>query len=438
MAERKGLIQKFIVGKDRDENYARSTLPSNRKELFWDILKGRFWKLVLLNLMLIIAFIPLLLVIMLQSSMTSMYGSMLPFSGGIFVGYPYIPDLYELMFIYEFKIKLEIFLLIIPCLMFAGLILSGVFYIMRNLVWSESVFIANDFWKGFKTNFFHFILITFILGVVFLFTGMNISILNQSVIFSPENFISKPFVNNLLKGLSYVMAGFITIMAFYAFTITVTYKVKFSQLIKNSFVLTLGLLPRNLIFMALALSPFLLMLIFGGGMLASLLLGIILMLGFSFVVLIWSIYSHWVFDSFINDKVEGAVKNRGLYKKMSKDGKPVNNKNYFKNPKKKKVKPVTDKEITITELPTNFSRADLAKLAQEKELIKQDSEKWAKEHENDDSFDEDIDVNTVEDDSIFYEGYEDAMKLEGYEPSKEKEQEEKEIKKDNKDDKDKK
>lgn len=63
MAEKKGLIQRFIVGKDRDENYARSTLPSNRWELLWDVIKGRFWKNVLLNLMLIVAFIPTIFIL---------------------------------------------------------------------------------------------------------------------------------------------------------------------------------------------------------------------------------------------------------------------------------------------------------------------------------------------------------------------------------------
>lgn len=412
MAEKKGLIHRFIVGKDRDEHYARSTLPSNRWELFWDILKGRFWKIVLMNLMLIIGLIPAILILTIKTSLTAEYGSMLPFSGGLFVGYPFIPDLYELMFLYEFRLQIDTFMILIPCLMFAGLIMSGVFYIARNLVWSEGVFIANDFWKGFKSNFVQYLLLTFIAGLIFFMSVMNVSILNHTMIFSPDQFISKPWVNNLLKGLTYVMAGFLTIMIFYAFTIAVTYKVKFVQLIKNAFVLTLGLLPRNLLFMALALSPFLLILIFGQGMLASLLLGVVLLLGFSLTVIIWTIYSHWVFDSFINDKVEGATKNKGLYTKMAKDGKEVAKKSYFKNPKK--LKPITDEEVKITELPTNFSRADLSRLAEEKEYIKNDSENWSKEHENDvdeDDIDDDI---AEDDDTTTYEGYEDAMKLEGY------------------------
>ena len=127
MAEKKGLIQRFIVGKDRDEHYARSTLPSNRKELLWDIIKGRFWKLVLMNLMLIIAFLPLILVMLMQSGVSSSYSSMLPFSGGLFAGYPFIPDLYQLMFLFEFNVQIQMLLLFLPAIMFSGLILSGIF-----------------------------------------------------------------------------------------------------------------------------------------------------------------------------------------------------------------------------------------------------------------------------------------------------------------------
>ena len=409
MAEqKKGLIYKFIVGKDKDENYARSTLPSNRWELFKDILKGRFWKLILLNLMLIIALVPAALILFLKTQSIALLGETLNFSGSLFTGYPYMPGLTDYAVMYEFSLNIQVFSLLIVGIMFAGVIFSGVFYIVRNLVWSEGVFIANDFWKGLKSNILSFLFITFLLGVVLLISNLNISIINYTTYFDPTSFLAKPFVNNILKGLTYIFCGFFFIMTFFMFTITVTYKVKPFQLLKNSFYLTLGLLPRNLLFMALSLSPIILMFVIGG-VFTGLLLGVMLLLGFSCGVLVWTIYSHWVFDKFLNDRVEGAVKNRGLYQKMTKDGKVSDKKTWFDNPKKKKIKPVTDEEVKITELPTNFSRADLAKLAAEKEIVKIDSEKWAEEHANDE------DENEEEDDDSAYEGNEDAMKLEGYE-----------------------
>ena len=51
MAQNKkgGLINRLMLGSEKSEGYARASLPSNRWELFWDIFKGRFGKLVVIN-----------------------------------------------------------------------------------------------------------------------------------------------------------------------------------------------------------------------------------------------------------------------------------------------------------------------------------------------------------------------------------------------------
>lgn len=53
-------------------------------------------------------------------------------------------------------------------------------------------------------------------------------------------------------------------------------------------------------------------------------------------------------------------------------------------------------------------------LPKEKEFIKKDSEKWAEEHSGDEYIEEDFDSGDVMDEEDYYEGYQDAMKLEGY------------------------
>ena len=56
MAEKKkgGFINRLIMGTEKSEGYARSTLPSNRWELFWDIFKGRFGKLFFINILVLL------------------------------------------------------------------------------------------------------------------------------------------------------------------------------------------------------------------------------------------------------------------------------------------------------------------------------------------------------------------------------------------------
>ena len=56
--EKKSLITRLLEGKEKSEEYARSTLPTNRWQLFWDIFKGNFGKIVKVNLLILLFFVP--------------------------------------------------------------------------------------------------------------------------------------------------------------------------------------------------------------------------------------------------------------------------------------------------------------------------------------------------------------------------------------------
>ena len=55
--QKKGLIARLLEGKEKSEEYARSTLPTNRWQLFFDIFKGNFSKIVIVNLLTMVFFI---------------------------------------------------------------------------------------------------------------------------------------------------------------------------------------------------------------------------------------------------------------------------------------------------------------------------------------------------------------------------------------------
>lgn len=403
--QKKGFLHNLIVGKDKAEGYARASLPSNRWELFWDVLKGRFWKLIILNLMVVLAMIlPVMLYIFMTASIGNA-GADLPYSAAIGGGYPVMPDVSLLGLSMEIQIKNMAFTLLIPALLVAAVVLSGVFYIMRNLVWEEGVFMANDFWKGFKDNILFFLVIMLIEGVVLWLTNYSLN----SVAYL--DFLGQgSWFFTVSKYITVVVAVFITIMVFYMMTLTVTYKLTLWQLIRNSFILTLGLLPQNLFFLVLCFAPLLLVLLFPP--LITIGLMIYLVIGFSGAILGWTTYNHWVYDKFINDKVPGAQKNRGIYQKVDMQGQPIVKKvRTSKLIKKRPLKPVTDEEITL-DLPATFTRADLAKLQEEKERMAEDAERWSIEHENDpEVVDESLIIEEGDDES--YEQADDAMKLEG-------------------------
>ena len=173
--------------------------------------------------------------------------------------------------------------------------------------------------------------------------------------------------------LSYVFLTFFTIVYLFSLTLGVTYKLKFRNLIKNSFIMAIGLLPLNLFFALFAFVSLLLIVI--GGIFMMLGFMIFIIFGFSGAALIWTNYSQWAFDKFINDKVPGAVKNRGIYSK-----KPEENESDFSFERsslgKRPIKPITDYDVEIVELPENFSRADLQRLEESKAAMRKDSDEY--------------------------------------------------------------
>ena len=93
MAEqKKGLITRLLEGKEKSEEYARSTLPTNRWQLFWDIFKGNFGKIVKVNLLILLFMLPVIAIVVMRLMLNSANGISYPFGASLGVGYPAYPD----------------------------------------------------------------------------------------------------------------------------------------------------------------------------------------------------------------------------------------------------------------------------------------------------------------------------------------------------------
>ena len=180
-------------------------------------------------------------------------------------------------------------------------------------------------------------------------------------------------------------------MTLHMITMSVTYELTLRALIKNSFLFTIGLLPQNIFFIVLGLIPYLITLL--GQIFTIIGVLIILFFGLAYFLLIWTDFCHWSYDRFINDKVPGAQKNKGIYTKVSKD-EAASLKEYKKqialaqrsSLSNKPIKPITDDELKVAELPTSFNRADIEKLNESKRAIIEDHENYVKEHMSDPEF----------------------------------------------------
>ena len=172
---------------------------------------------------------------------------------------------------------------------------------------------------------------------------------------------------------SYIMLAYFTIVYLYMLSFGVTYELKFKNLVKNSAIMAIALIPTNIFFAAFAFITVIFMML--GTMFMSLGLVAFILFGLSGALLIWTNYTQWSFDKFINDRVPGAVKNRGIYSKTESD----EEKDFsFERSTlgKRPVKPITDYDVEIVQIPENFSRADLRRLEESKAAMRKASDDY--------------------------------------------------------------
>ncbi len=386
MAQKKkrSLVDRLMLGSEKSEGYARAQLPSNRWELFWDIFKGRFWKIVIINLLMMLFLIPVAALLFFRHVAILNYGTIYPFNQCFGVGYQAAPSLVGYAESIIFNVDLVMYLALPIVLSVAAVGLAGGAYVIRNMIWTEGIFVANDFWRGIKQNFRPVISVMLSFSLVFYVTMVSASMSAEAMVINPD----KKWLFVISQVLSYVILGIYISMTLHMLTMCVTYELKFKELLKNSLLFTVGLLPQNIFFVFLGLIPFIVCLI--GGFFTGIGIMMVLLFGFSMFLLIWSDFCHWAYDKFINDKIPGAQKNRGIYEKV-KETDSAAIKQYREQValatrsalNSKPIKPITDDELQIAELPTSFNRGDIEKLNASKQAIYDDHARYVEEHKND-------------------------------------------------------
>lgn len=377
----KGFVNRIVEGREKTEEYARNSLPSNRWELFWDIFKGRFGKLVLINLLMLLFFIPTIGLFVFRYLSISAYGMTYPFGSSFGVGFMAPDSLVGMTESIVFSVNSSVYLLFPVAMMIAAIGLSGGAYIIRNLVWTEGTFVANDFWRGITKNYKNVFIITLMFSLIFYLTFSATALFQQLAV---TGAIGTVFAL-ILKIIVYFVFGFFAVMTMHMITMTVTYDYGIFALLKNSFLFTIGLLPQNVFFGVLALLPFIIATF--GGFITILLVFAIILIGFSYVMLMWTDFSQWAYDGFINEKI-GAKKKRGIYDKVSSNAKNENLEKYKKQMEyarqsalsSRPIKPITDDELQLAELPTSFNRKDIEKLNASRQAIIDDNKRYIEEH----------------------------------------------------------
>ncbi len=394
--EKKGLVARWLEGKERSEDYARSTLPTSRWALFWDILKGRFGRLVLINLLMVVTFLPLAAVIVWRTLAIGVQGTVGPYGSGLGVGYPVLPELVGYAEMSMFQADLLFFALFIPAGAIAALGISGGGYIIRNLIWTEGIFVANDFLRGIRRNYWNVLEAVLVLSVLLFVARTMGNLADWLVAIGAEG--AGWLIASKVVG--YIFVAFGILLFFWMISLGISYKQGPWALFRNAVVMTVGTFPQTVFFAALATWPIFLAM-FAGGFFAVIGILLLLFFGISYMLLVWLDYSQWAFDKFINPNI-GVATGRGLYNKdKPKDGSarpsPAQDSAAMREYRRlivaqgksklvcRPIKPIDD-ELEVYQLPESFSREDLEKLRQSKQAIEEDTRAYEEEHKDDERY----------------------------------------------------
>ena len=323
------MMNSFYYGKSGKGDFRKEDLPKNRWQLFRDMLRVRFAALFRLNLMTVVVFLPLIFVIA-QSSMSLISAWNTAYNYDVAVSEnadlsEFTEDEMSLFAEYTTEdgtferarysnellqyVAFQMCLWLIPCILITGPIQAGMAYVTRNWARDEHAFIWADFKDAVKENWKQALGVSAISSVVPIMMYVCWSFYGQMT--ANSAFFVVPQVLTLTLGLVWGMS--VTFM----YPVMVSYRMKFTQVIKNSVMLSIARLPQTigirLITMSLILISGLLLFFTNVGMYALLILaGYYLLLGFAMTRFVIASYTNAVFDKYINSHIEGAKVNRGL------------------------------------------------------------------------------------------------------------------------------
>lgn len=323
------MMNNYYYGKSGKGDFKKDDLPTNRWQLFWDMLKTRLSGLVRLNLLYFLVWIPTVVVLILgystfmdsfiypatQSSVDengqTVYSEVLDEEGNPVMkwqaaGYTesQIPALMN-------SVVLHYLLWLIPCIAITGPATAGVSYVTRNWSRDEHAFIWSDFKDALKENWKQSLVVSIITGLVPMlayvcWTFYGEMAKTQTIMFIPQ-----------VLTMMLVIMWYLSVT--YMHPLTVSYELKTKGVLKNGLLLGIARLPMSVGIRLLHCLPTVLIVLIGGfviGLDLYLLPMIILvyyaLIGFSLSRFVTASYTNAVFDRFINSKIEGAVVNRGL------------------------------------------------------------------------------------------------------------------------------
>ena len=385
MAKRQGFFNRLIMGSDNMPDFTPAQLPKTRWGLFADVFKNKLFEIFKLSLWGDLFLLPLVVFFIFNFINTRAYNIYIPYDANIGIGFPLETDAIIRGKSFAFTSEFQSLLIMIPLIVVLFLGMAGALYVMRRLVWGEPVTVTRHFFKGIKDNW----KCAVVTGLLF---SMSLFIMMFSFFFF-FMLDNAGFINILMIIIAVIQLILVCGVALFAMTQSVTYKMKIKQILSNGFVFGFALVAQNVFFLFIAFFPVIIpeiLALFSASTrftIAPIFYILYAILGVGFSMLVLTVYSQYAFDKYLNDRVEGAKKNRGMYvmtpeeeKRLEIERIKTHNVVYGAAYVAKRLSSINE-GAGITPLSASYSRADLQKLSEEKNRIKDEVEKERAEAE---------------------------------------------------------
>ena len=261
-----------MYGKSNKPDYTKETMSKeSRQKQFFDILSVKYGHLMILNMLLVLCMLPLL------------FWTWLNFSPAL-----------EIAEAERAGYNLIYSLGLIPCLLILAAPLAGVTYIIKNFTQDKHVWLWKDFFASTKSNAKQALLYMLFYSA-FIFIG-------QLVLYSYNLILDASPIMPILRGIFLAIYIFFILTIIYALPMMVTYELKLRDIIKNSFIFTIGALGTTFIAPLLALIPLILLYtlstVWGYGII--ILLIFYALFGFGFAMYVIISFTTAVFEKYMN------------------------------------------------------------------------------------------------------------------------------------------
>lgn len=378
MVELKGL-----QGNEIADDFKKTESEGGRWRRTWEVFKTNFWKLVALNLLVLVAFIPAIVVIYMRNLYLDALSAMYPFNASI--GYPFYP--HEALAGLSEQLVLWVDIRFYALLIAAGLIasagISGAAYCIRKLLHTKNKFNIKGLLHGIKvgylktaapvTLFMLFLYCTFLAG-----DWMRLAAAQNGGFAGAVTLFVFAVIFTVLAG----------IYLLWLFALGVSYRTNYLNIVRNAFKL-MFCTPIQTVFMAgFSLIPVWLVMIFSGFWLILVYI-IFALFGFTFVLISWLSFSQWACGLYLEPdaKTEKSAAPQKTERELAAEAEDEKRREALallaagkSSLISRPIKPISDEKVEI--LGKTFTRAQIEKAGANREKIGSDVLVYQKAHEN--------------------------------------------------------